>query len=61
MGRDGPNLDKSKLSYAAIVEVVTKGRDATRRWPTGMPGYRGEFPKARIQDIAAFVYKATHR
>jgi mono/diheme cytochrome c family protein len=63
-GRDGPNLDQAKLSYARIVEFVTKGRIPTRRWPTGMPGYggaHGELTKARIQDLAAFVYTATHR
>jgi mono/diheme cytochrome c family protein len=63
-GRDGPNLDKAKPSYARIVELVTKGRSATRRWPTGMPAYSGrygELTKAEIRDIAAFVYTATHK
>jgi mono/diheme cytochrome c family protein len=63
-GRDGTNLDRAKPGYATIVEVVTKGRKPSRRWPTGMPGYggpRGEVPKAEIKDIAAFVYTATHR
>jgi mono/diheme cytochrome c family protein len=63
-GRDGPNLDKTKPSYAKIVERITKGRNATRRWPTGMPGYSGNHAfvnEAQIRDIAAFVYTATHR
>jgi mono/diheme cytochrome c family protein len=63
-GRDGPDLDKTKPGYARIVELVTKGRNPTRRWPTGMPAYGGrhaEITKAEIQDIAAFVYTATHR
>lgn len=63
-GRDGPNLDKTKPSYAKIVDQVTKGRKPTKRWPTGMPGYAGryaELTKAEIHDIAAFVYTATHR
>ena len=63
-GRDGPNLDQAKLSYAAIVEFVTKGGKPSRRWPTGMPGYggpHGELGKAVIQDLAAFVYTSTHR
>ena len=63
-GRDGPNLDKKKLSYAAIVAVVTKGRKESRRWPTGMPGYSGPHAalrKSQIQDVAAFVYAATHK
>jgi mono/diheme cytochrome c family protein len=62
-GRDGPNLDKAKPSFARIVERVTKGRDATRRWPTGMPRYGGAhavLTKAQIRDVAAFVYTATH-
>ena len=64
-GRDGPNLDKSKPSYARIVAAVTKGSSPTKRWPTGMPAYSGhagaygELTKARIQDLAAFVYTAT--
>jgi mono/diheme cytochrome c family protein len=63
-GRDGPNLDKAKPSFPRIVDFVTNGRNPTRRWPTGMPGYGGRQPritKAEIQDIAAFVYNATHR
>src|SRR5580693_4752714 len=63
-GRDGPNLDHAKPGYATIVEVVTKGRNPSRRWPTGMPGYggpHGEIPKADLQDLAAFVYTATHK
>ena len=63
-GRDGQNLDQARLGYATIVELVTKGRNPSRRWPTGMPGYggpHGEIPKAEIADIAAFVYTATHK
>jgi len=63
-GRSGPNLDRAKPSYEKIVERVTKGRSPTRRWPTGMPSYSGAHAfvtKAQIRDIAAFVYKSTHR
>jgi mono/diheme cytochrome c family protein len=66
-GRDGPNLDEAKPSYDTVVAFVTKGRRPSKRWPTGMPAYSGRkgtygvLPKARIQDIAAFVYTATHR
>ena len=63
-GRDGANLDKARPSYARIVEFVTKGSNPTRRWPTGMPAYGGRYAnmtKAEIQDVAAFVYNATHR
>jgi mono/diheme cytochrome c family protein len=63
-GRDGPDLDKAKPSYARIVDFVTNGRPASKRWPTGSPGFGGrhaELTKAEIADLAAFVYTATHR
>ncbi len=63
-GRDGPNLDPTRSSYARIVEYVTKGRNPSKRWPTGMPHYgppNAELSKAEIQDVAAFVYAATHK
>ena len=63
-GRDGPNLDQAKPSYARIVDFITNGRPPTKRWPTGSPGFGGrhaELPKKDIQDIAAFVYAATHK
>jgi mono/diheme cytochrome c family protein len=62
-GHDGPNLDNAKPGYARIVAFVTKGRDATKHWPTGMPRYSGQnavITKAEIKDVAAFVYTATH-
>jgi mono/diheme cytochrome c family protein len=66
-GRDGPNLDKSKPSYAKIVAAVATGSKPTRRWPTGMPAYSGrnraygQMTKGQIQDLAAFIYNATHK
>jgi mono/diheme cytochrome c family protein len=62
-GRDGPNLDRVKKGYPQLVAMITKGRNPTRRWPTGMPGYAKahELNKAEIRDLAAFVYTATHR
>jgi mono/diheme cytochrome c family protein len=63
-GRDGPNLDKAKPSYALIVNRVTNGHKPSKRWPTGMPSYSGAHAfvnKAQIRDLAAFVYAATHR
>jgi len=62
-GRDGPNLDQAKPSYARIVDFVTNGRPPTKRWPTGSPGFGGshrELTNAQIRDIAAYVYLATH-
>ena len=62
-GRDGPNLDRAKPSYATIVDYVTKGRNPSKKWPTGMPGYghASELSKLAIRDVAAFVYGATHK
>ena len=62
-GRDGPNLDQTKPSFARIVAAVTKGSNPSKKWPTGMPGYAraGELTKAEIQDLAAFVYASTHK
>jgi mono/diheme cytochrome c family protein len=63
-GRSGPNLDQSKPSYARIVAAITKGLPPTRHWPTGMPRFGGahaELTKSRIQDIAAFIFTATHK
>ncbi len=64
VGRDGPNLDQTKPSIAKIVLAVSKGTRPSHKWPTGMPGYagkNGELTKAEVQDIAAFIYTATHR
>ena len=63
VGRDGSNLDKDKLAYPAIVDAITKGRKASKRWPAGMPTYGGAhgfLTKREIQDIAAYVYNSTH-
>jgi mono/diheme cytochrome c family protein len=63
-GRDGPDLDKARPSYARIIDFVTNGRPPTKRWPTGSPGFGGrhaELTKGEIRDLAAFVYAATHR
>ena len=63
-GRDGANLDKAKPGYARIIEFITKGSKQTPRWPAGMPAYGGphaELTKTEMQDIAAFVYNATHK
>lgn len=63
VGRDGSDLDKDRLAYAAIVDAITKGRQATKRWPAGMPTYggaQGFLTKRAIQDIAAYVYNSTH-
>ena len=51
-GMVGPNLDKSKLSYAAIVSIVTKGKQGKAGV---MPALKGTLSTKQIQDVAAFV------
>jgi sulfite dehydrogenase len=52
-GTIGPNLDKKKTSYKVIVARVTNGKGT-------MQPYKAVLSKAQIQDVAAFVYNATH-
>jgi mono/diheme cytochrome c family protein len=52
-GTIGPNLDKKKPKYALIVSRVTNGKGT-------MTAYKAILSKAQIQDVAAFVYNATH-
>jgi mono/diheme cytochrome c family protein len=62
-GRDGPNLDAARLSYAKILSAITVGHAASKRWPTGMPRYGGSnhvLGDALIRDVAAYVYTSTH-
>jgi mono/diheme cytochrome c family protein len=63
-GNDGANLDKVKPSYATVVKFVTNGVKRTASHPGGMPtfgGAYGSLSKKQIEDVAAFVYKATHK
>lgn len=53
-GKVGPNLDKLKPKYAVIVRQVTKGGAV-------MPAFKGRLSKKKIQDVAAFVYRSTHK
>lgn len=52
-GTIGPNLDKKKPAYKLIVLRVTNGKSP-------MISYKGTLTKAQINDVAAFVYNATH-
>ena len=52
-GTIGPNLDQKKPTYAKITLRVTNGKSP-------MPAYKGQLTKTQIQDVAAFVYNATH-
>jgi len=52
-GTIGPNLDQKKPKYALIITRVTTGK-------APMPSYKATLTKTQIQDVAAFVYNATH-
>ena len=51
------NLDKKKPAYAAIVSAVTNGMT---KGGLAMTAYKGTLSTKQIQDLAAFVYTATH-
>ena len=52
-GTIGPNLDKKKTAYKIIIARVTNGKGV-------MTAYKNVLTKTRIQDVAAFVFNATH-
>jgi mono/diheme cytochrome c family protein len=52
-GTIGPNLDKAKPTYAKAVLRVTNGKGV-------MTSYKAILTKTQIQDVARFVYNATH-
>ena len=52
-GTIGPNLDQKKPSYKLIVARVTNGKSP-------MIAFKGTLTTKQIQDVAAFVYNATH-
>jgi mono/diheme cytochrome c family protein len=56
-GTIGPNLDRTKLAYATIKNVVTKGK--TGKSGT-MPPFKTTLTAKQIQDVTAFVYASTH-
>ncbi|HVW90476.1 MAG TPA: c-type cytochrome [Gaiellaceae bacterium] len=57
-GTVGPNLDKLKPGYATIMATVTNGFNGPG---TAMPAFGGYLSKAKIKDVAAFVYTSTHK
>jgi mono/diheme cytochrome c family protein len=65
-GTIGPDLDKASLTQPMIVKAITYGgssvmtRVQVAKYPTQMVPYRNVLSKKQIQDIAAYVYKATH-
>ena len=52
-GTIGPNLDQKKPAYKLIILRVTNGKSP-------MIPFKGTLTTAQIQDVAAFVYNATH-
>jgi mono/diheme cytochrome c family protein len=62
-GKEGPDLDTARPTYGLIVRLITNGSSFIKRYRTEMPAYGGAYgslTKRNIQDIAAFVYAATH-
>ena len=57
-GTVGPNLDKLKPGYATIMATVTNGFNGPG---TAMPAFGVYLSKAKIKDVAAFVYTSTHK
>jgi mono/diheme cytochrome c family protein len=53
VGTIGPNLDQKKPSYKLIITRVTNGK-------APMIPFKGTLTTKQIQDVAAFVYNATH-
>jgi len=52
-GTVGPNLDQLKPSEATVQHQVTHGGGV-------MPAFGGKLTPTQIQNVAAYVYKATH-
>jgi mono/diheme cytochrome c family protein len=65
-GTVGPDLDKVTLTQAVIIKAITYGGSSvmTKRqaakYPTEMLAYNNVLSKKQIQDISAYVFKATH-
>jgi mono/diheme cytochrome c family protein len=47
-GEIGPNLDTTALDEAALLEVITNGRNT-------MPAFAGQLDEQQLADVAAFV------
>jgi len=56
-GAIASNLDVKKPPYALVVRDVTTGVTKNGH---AMPSYKGTLTARQIQDLAAFVYRATH-
>jgi mono/diheme cytochrome c family protein len=68
-GTLGPNLDTVKplLTEVQIIKAITNGgasimtKKALAKYPTRMVAYKGVLSKAKINNVAAFVYTSTHK
>jgi mono/diheme cytochrome c family protein len=52
-GTVGPNLDRLKAAYDAVVHQVESGGG-------GMPPFKGQLSDKEIKDVAAYVVASTH-
>jgi mono/diheme cytochrome c family protein len=65
-GTMGPDLDNVSLTQATIVKAITDGGSSVMtkaqaaKYRTQMVAYRNALSRKQIQDISAYVYKATH-
>ena len=65
-GTIGPNLNGTSLSEAVLIKAITDGGAsvmspaAAGEYSTTMTAYGGALSTVQIDDIAAFVYNATH-
>lgn len=65
-GTIGPDLDKVSLTQAVIIKAITYGGSSVMpkaqaaKYPTQMVAYKNVLTRKQIQDISAYVYKATH-
>ena len=66
VGTIGPDLDKVALTQPVIVKAITYGgssvmtRAQVAKYPTQMVAYKNVLSKKQIDDIAAYIFKATH-
>jgi mono/diheme cytochrome c family protein len=66
VGTIGPDLDKVALTQPVIVKAITYGGSSVMtkaqvaKYPTQMVAYKNVLSKRQIDDIAAYIFKATH-
>ena len=66
VGTIGPDLDKVTLTQPVIAKAITYGGSSVMtkaqvaKYPTQMVAYKNVLSKKQIDDIAAYIFKATH-